>query len=102
MSTSWRTWVRVTRAGNRPGLRRGRLFLAGGDKAVDLAVAEQPPAILLDHPVDIAAAGADRGATSFPWRAVLHHSPVRPHLGLLALEADHDVGGQMHRARAVA
>src|ERR1700730_16752280 len=64
---------------------------SGGDEAVDLAVAEQPAAVLLDHLVEISATRAVR--------AVLHHRPVGADLGLFAVERYRDVGDQMDRAR---
>src|SRR4051812_43862688 len=70
----------------------------GGDKAVDLAVAEQPAAALLDHLVVIGAAGADLRAL----RAVLHDGPVGTDIGGgVAVEGDHDIGHEMHAARAL-
>src|SRR5688572_2962159 len=68
-----------------------------GDKAVDLAIAEPPDALLLDHAVGIAAAGADLRSL----RAVLHHGPVGADLRLVAVQRDNDVGHQVDRARPV-
>src|SRR5436305_13014662 len=68
-----------------------------GDEAVDLAVAEQPPAVLLHHLVSVAAAGADLR----PRRTVLHHGPVRAHRGGIAGERDNDVGDEMDSARPI-
>src|SRR5260370_9383460 len=53
---------------------------SGGDKAVDLAIAEQPSAVLLHHLVGVSAARPDLRAVG----AVLHHGPVRPHPAALA------------------
>src|ERR1043166_9767125 len=71
---------------------------ARGDKAIDLAIAEQPSAPGLDHPVVIGAAGADLGTL----RAVLHDRPVRTNIGRrFAVERDHDIGDHMDAARPV-
>src|SRR6266849_1908748 len=74
---------------------------SGGDEAVDLAIAEQPSSVLLCHLVGVGAARPDL----WPFGAVLHHGPVRAHLGALAIwstgQHDGDIGHQMHRARPV-
>src|SRR5712691_12859739 len=74
---------------------------SGGDEAVDLAIAEQPSSVLLCHLVGVGAARPDL----WPFGAVLHHGPVRAHLGALAVwstgQRDGDIGHQMHRARPV-
>src|SRR5580765_8383028 len=64
------------------------------DKAVDLAVAEQPLVVLLDHLVGVTAARADLRAVC----AVLHDAPVRAHCCPIAVERDHDVGDEMNAA----
>src|SRR5215208_4037986 len=75
------------------------LLMAGsvGDEPVDLAVAEQPRAVLLDHFVVIASARADLRSR---W-TVLHHGPVRAHGGGVAVQRDRDVGHEMDTARPV-
>src|SRR3954451_11493517 len=72
-------------------------IVSAGDKAVDLAIMEQPALALLDHPVGVAAPRADFR----PVRAVLYDGPVRAHLGRLAVEFDDDVGHEMDRAGTV-
>src|SRR5439155_12100235 len=74
---------------------------SAGDEAIDLAVAEQPTAVLFDHLVEIAAARTDLRPSSGVFWAVLHHRPIGAHLGLLAIERDRNVGHQMDRARPV-
>src|SRR6476660_7220738 len=77
---------------------RGNDSKSGGDEAIDLAIAEQPPAAELDHLVVIGAPRADLGAL----RAVLHDGPVRTNIGRrFAVERDHDIGDHMDAARPV-
>src|SRR5438067_2032236 len=68
-------------AAPRPGMTTGKIKRGigplGGDEAVDLAIAEQPAAALLDHLIVIGAAGADLRA----FRAVLHDGPIRADIG---------------------
>src|SRR5258706_12190566 len=66
------------------------------EKAVDLAVAEQPLPVLLDHLVGVATARADLR----PRRAVLHHGPVGAHCRPFAVERDYDVGDEVDAARS--
>src|SRR5438046_943237 len=69
-----------------------------GDKAVDLAIAEQPATAQPDHLIVIGAARADLR----PVRTVLHDGPVRADIGGgLAVEGDHDIGHEMNAARAL-
>src|SRR5215204_749938 len=73
----------------------GRLLLFRPDEPVDLAVAEQPESVLLDHLVGVAAARTDFR----PFRAVLNDGPVRAYVGGVVIELDGDVGHEMDRAR---
>src|SRR5438874_4187344 len=68
---------------------------SGRDEAVDLAVAEQPLAALLDQFVAIAAARADL----WPLRTVLRDGPVGAHPRARAVERDRDIGHQVNPAR---
>src|SRR5215207_8018973 len=72
----------------------GRLLFRP-DEPVDLAVAEQPESVLLDHLVGVAAARTDFR----PFRAVLNDGPVRAYVGGVVIELDGDVGHEMDRAR---
>src|SRR6266498_414073 len=78
----------------------GELLMAiasAGDETIDLAVAEQPAAVLFDHLVEVAAARADLR----PFRTVLDHGPVGADLGPIAVKRDRDVSDQMDRTRPV-
>src|ERR1700687_4696402 len=93
-STLSRRWISCCRRAV------GELLMAiasAGDETIDLAVAEQPAAVLFDHLVEVAAARADLR----PFRAVLYHRPVGADLGLFAVERDGDVGHQMDRTGPV-
>src|SRR5271166_1625087 len=86
----------ITCAGMARVSRAGGAGSVAGDEAIYLAVVEQPAPVLLDHLVRVCTAGADDGAV----RAVLDQRPVGGDLGAVARQFDHDIGYQVHAARA--